>query len=272
MITIENSPNFSHDYKELAWEVFFRSKGRGISLQRHFPWLYKVSPEIQSFEALESGCVIGGLALKAMNCSIEGANYKVGLIGLVCVNPVSRGHGVAKQLLTNAIEYAKFNDFDYLTLWTSQHKIYSGLGFEVFDRWNYGSVERSWAVSARATNRHDKYPGTEDMKKSLPPFATARFELKNDLESITFVGDENGLIVTDYEGEPRLVAKVLFNQFPEKWRLNFVESDPLVNELSNLGMKIDTKPSNLQMWLPLNQRDPGAQVPSSMLISVLDRV
>ncbi|MBC3868957.1 GNAT family N-acetyltransferase [Undibacterium oligocarboniphilum] len=272
MIKIENSNNFSQAFRELAWEIFFTTKGRGISLRRHFPCLYVSSSRAQSFEAREFGQVIGGLVLKTEEYFLEEKQYKVGLIGLVCVHPNFRGLGVGRQLLTQVIEYAKFNSFDYLTLWTNQHDIYSGLGFEVSDRWNYGWIEQPEIDICKASIRMDDFPGVEDKIKPLPPFATSRYEINNENAAIVYLCDFDGVIVADYSGEPSLVAKILFDQFPKKWRLNFIENDPLVDALRNLGLKLNASPTNLQMWLALSERDPLLVVPNSMLISVLDRI
>lgn len=272
MIAIENSNNFSQAFRDMAWEVFFTTKGRGISLRRHFPFLYASSSRVQSFEARESGQLIGGLALKTEEYFFEEKQYKVGLIGLVCVSPNFRGLGVGRNLLTQVIKYAKFNSFDYLTLWTNQHGIYSGLGFEVSDRWNYGWIEQPEVNICEASIPMEGLPGIEDKVKPLPPFATARYELNNKNAAIAYLCDFDGVIVADYSGEPSLVAKMLFEQLPKKWRLNFIENDPLVGALSDLGLKVSASPTNLQMWLALSQRDPLLVVPNSMLISVLDRI
>lgn len=272
MIAIENSNNFSQAFRELAWEIFFISKGRGISLRRHFPCLYASSSRVQSFEARESGQVIGGLVLKTEEYFFEEKQYKVGLIGLVCVSPNFRGLGVGRNLLTEVIKYAKFNSFDYLTLWTNQHGIYSGLGFEVSDRWNYGWIEQPGVNICKAPIPMDDLPGVEDKVKPLPPFATSRYELSNENAAIVYLCDFDGVIVADYSGKSSLVAKMLFDQFPKKLRLNFIENDPLVDALRDLGLKVNASPTNLQMWLALSQRDPLLVVPNSMLISVLDRI
>lgn len=272
MITIENSHDFSQKFKELVWSIFFESKGRGISLQRHFPWLYTQSLHIKFFEAREFGQTVGGLALKEVDFLFENSLYKVGLIGLVCVDQHCRGRGIARNLLQHVIEYSAANELDYLTLWTGKHGIYSGLGFEILDRWNYGWISHPGFDQPQALYSSDIFPGQEDLIRSLPPFAKARFEVNGDFGSIVYVSDDSGLIVTDYSGDPTSVGKVLLEQFPEKWRINFIEGDPLINVLDDQGLTISTSPTNLQMWLALGQRDPSFVIPNSMFISVLDRI
>ncbi|WP_312439853.1 GNAT family N-acetyltransferase [Janthinobacterium sp.] len=254
----------------LLWEVFFRSRQRGVSLERHFPWLASASPSVTFAEARIGGMTVGGLVLRELSCTLEGKTLRVGMIGLVCVAPSYRGQGVANRLIAAAIAHAGEQGLDCLTLWTSKHAVYEKQGFATLDRWMYGWVRDASGASAQAF-----HPGSEllpDDNLALPPFAQAVYRYTGGAASIVVLADEQGAIVTAYEGEAAAAAHAMVRLLPSCWRLNVLEHDPLVAALAMLGKTVTVAPSQLQMWRALNAALPVTAVAQQLAIAVIDRI
>lgn len=267
---IRLSDSGSPTLKALFWEVFFQSRQRGISLERHFPWLSSASPSVTFAEAHMDGMTVGGLVLRELRCTFEEHPLRVGMIGLVCVEPRYRGRGVANHLMAAAIAHAAGQGMDCLTLWTSKHAVYEKQGFATLDRWMYG-----WVRDADDANAQLFQPGSElspDHTLPLPPFARAVYRHTGQAASIVVLADEQGAIVTAYEGSPVAAARAMVGLLPPCWRLNVLAQDPLVAELALLGKHLDLAPSRLQMWCALNDALPVTAVAQQLAIAVIDRI
>jgi GNAT superfamily N-acetyltransferase len=270
-ITISETP--SADLKNLFWNIFFKSKNRGISLKRHFPWLENRSCDVAFFEATVSSVSIGGLVLRQKKYLIEEKEIKIGMIGLVCVASENRGVGVAAELLTKTIAYADNQGYDYLTLWTNQHHIYAAKQFHVADPWLYGWIQTDKCVK-RLDNHGYLYKKTCSEIKStpLPPFATAVFEYSLKGLSFTLLKDKDGDIVIEYKGNAAELGLFMIQTLPERWRLNVVKNDPLISALKNYGADVKLSLVNLQMWLGLREPHQQSSIVEKITISVLDRI
>lgn len=256
--------------KALFWEVFFRSRQRGVSLERHFPWLSSASPSVTFAEARIGGMTVGGLVLRELCSTLEGKTVRVGMIGLVCVAPPYRGRGVANRLMAAAIAHAGEQGLDGLTLWTSKHAVYEKQGFATLDRWMYGCV-----CDASGAGEQAFHPGSEllpDDTLPLPPFARAVYRHAGQEASIVVLADEHGAIVTAYEGQAAAAAQAMVRLLPPCWRLNVLAQDPLVAELAMLGKTVAVAPSQLQMWRTLNDALPVTAVAQQLAIAVIDRI
>ncbi|GAC1374958.1 MAG: hypothetical protein NVSMB40_12470 [Aquirhabdus sp.] len=262
--------------KNIFWNVFFESKSRGVSLARHFPWIDSGSEDSIFFEVNQSNNPIGGLVLRRRKVIIDNKEINIGIIGLVCVTLENRGLGIAAKLIDHAIAYAKQHDFDLLTLWTSQHSIYSRHHFFVTDPWHYGWVR----TNQPAEMQLDTIKGVRESKHTLlkmnttlplPAFAIALYECIFDTGSFTVAEDEHGLIVLSYTGSPINVMPRMIQTLPAQWRLNVTKDDPLLQALRKDGVLTDLSPSNLQMWLNLKEEDLNFVI-NQVNIPVLDRI
>ncbi len=259
------------------WEIFFEAKNRGISLSCHFPWIEDVSDDCIFFEAHQDGNPIGGLALRRKKFILNNKEVNIGIIGLVCVTAENRGMGVAAKIVDHAIAYAKQSDFDLLTLWTSQHRIYSRHHFFVNDPWYYG-----WVHTSRSTDTQAEAIENIDVNKStflkrnttlpLPPFAIALYECVFDTGSFTVVEDQQGLIVVAYTGHATDVMPMMIKALPAQWRLNAIQDDALLEALIKSGVQVNLSPSNLQMWLNLKEDEATNAMINHINIPVLDRI
>ena len=270
---ISISRTASVNLKKIFWDIFFRLKNRGVSLERHFPWLKGTSTEAIFFEATKLSVSVGGLVLREIRYLIDKKELKIGLIGLVCVVPESRGIGVAGELLKEAIAYAKKHGFDFLTLWTNQHKIYLPHGFYLMDTWCFGWVDASSKQkNAKADLSFQSHIFVENRTLPLPPFADSIYEYSVGNISFTLLNDKDGVVVVWYEGEGTEVAHKMIEIFPARWRLNVVKDDPLIHALASCGANVHVCPVNLQMWLNLEHSDPSGNQVSRIKMSVLDRI
>lgn len=270
---IKSSHTISVHLRNIFWNVFFETKKRGVSLDRHFPWLENHSNEVIICEAIISSVTVGGLVIRLKKYIIEEKEIKVGMIGLVCVKTEHRGQGIAKELLIEAIQYAKSENFDYLTLWTSQHHIYARHQFQLLDTWLYGGGGFDSTCEKIVTHKLDLLAHwTENMILPLPPYARKIYEYKSDQCQIVLVEDILGYIVASYQGDVVNVASVIVTSLPTQWRLNVVQDDPLISVLNDCGVTLNLLPVNLQMWLDLKGTDPQYIIVNKIVVPVLERI
>jgi GNAT superfamily N-acetyltransferase len=266
------SPTLDSDLRKIFWNVFFEMKQRGISLSRHFPWIENPAGDAIFIRAIESARAAGGLVLRTRHMTVNGRAIKIGMIGLVCVREEDRGRGISKLLLLAAIEYARKEQFDYLTLWTSQHAIYEKFGFHTHDQWLYGTVGVESEPTAIETEAAYRAIFTEDESLPLPPYASKSYSYSDGEISIVLLEDAKGVIVADYQGNARKVARFLSLHLPAQWRLNITANDLLLSELTLLEINHTLVAVNLQMWLTVNESAAVMPFAENIIIPLLDRI
>lgn len=266
------SPTLDSDLKKIFWNVFFEKKQRGISLSRHFPWIDHPTDDAVFIRATESGTTAGGLALRTRHLAIDGKTIKIGMVGLVCVREQDRGRGISKMLLSAVIEYARKEQFDYLTLWTSQHAIYEKYGFYIHDQWMYGIVNVDGKPAVQGAVESALAVFKEDESLPLPPYANKSYSYADEHTSITLLEDAKGVIVAAYQGDARKVARLLTSYLPAQWRLNIPANDPLISELTLLGVRHALVAVNLQMWLTVQDSASVLPFAEKIIIPLLDRI
>ena len=264
--------SISSELKDLFWNVFFKSKNRGISLERHFPWIDNSLKDVVFFEVKILSKTVGGLLLRKSKLNINGNEYKIGAIGLVCVTTEHRNAGIASELLNRVIDFSK-EKYDYLTLWTNQHHIYLKHHFYVSDPWNYGWVQTEKCVKYKQYNEiHANKSITEIQSLPLPPFATGIYKYSTGEISFILIKDSDGDIVVSYEGNTEDLALFMIYSLPERWRLNAVKNDLLISALTKQGASPKLSPVNLQMWLNLNDGNNLNIIPEELTIPVIYRI
>ena len=265
--------SISSNLKDLFWNVFFKSKNRGISLERHFPWIDNSLNDVIFFEAKVSSVTVGGLVLRRTKLNISEKECQIGMIGLVCVSATNRGVGIATELLTKTIDFSKGKNYDYLTLWTNQHRIYSKLNFCISDPWHYGWIQTEKCVEYSKCNEiHVSKSVTEIKSSPLPPFATGIY--KHSIGDISFIliKDGDGDIIVSHEGNIEYLALFMIHSLPQRWRLNAVKNDPLISALKKQGASVKLSPVNLQMWLNFNDENNLHSILEKITIPVLYRI
>lgn len=238
-------------YQTLVWDVFFVSRGRGINLQTHFPWLNLSDADHWYVIATENGETVGGLCVQ--ESSAAGTNETIASIGLVCVRTSHRGRGISAALLGRAVLEARQRSIAALRLWTNKPDVYLRHGFVLADISLYGWIKKPARPYGMVA--FDKKPLADLASKKtpvgLPPFALSGFEWQSVDATVVTIEDEQGAIVAEWAGLPRDVALLLESVLPESARFNGQQGDKLIAELDAQGWKHDLAPSTLQMILPL---------------------
>lgn len=269
-VTITLSTVASEALKALFWEVFFQSKNRGVTLQRHFPWLSAAPNGVIFAEARIGTVTVGGLVLREKQYQLGERTLRIAMIGLVCVAQRERGKGIANSMLEAIVAHAREQQLDYLTLWTSQYSVYEKHGFQVADRWMYG-----WVRGGEGNDQQPFEPDgnlVPDTSLPLPPFARAVYCYRDPVCSMVVLEDTHGAIVTAYDGLPAAAASAMVRHLPSCWRLNVLAQDAILHELQLHGRTLELAPVRLQMWLPLRDVLPVEQLLEHVTFPVLDRI
>ena len=258
----------SEELKQLAWKTFFVSKERGVSFERHFPWI-KTEQNIWSVEARVFDKVVAGLIIRECKIARNSSEHIVGCVGLVCVDPDYRGNGVAGKMFETLIESAFSRNYDALTLWTSQHHIYQSHGFVVHDKTQYGTV-----IFPEDEVVPPLEYETEELSKNvgLPAFSHNGNLYKRGGTEVSVVWDDNGGVVVDWTGDDASVISLFKSIFPKSFRINTRVGNSIINALHQQKTHTNVSNANLQMWLPLNNFISISELESLYEFNVLNRI
>ncbi|WP_299827077.1 GNAT family N-acetyltransferase [Pseudomonas sp.] len=258
--------------RTLLWNVFFASKGRGISLPVHFPWmdnnenvvcigLYDAEPENKQV-------IIATLIIKIISMADD--RY-IGLIGLVCVAEGWRGNGFSNRLMSEAIEHGKKINLDALLLWTQLPEIYTRHGFISNVQEMFGTAEQKCVNTCKVIYSTDVWPDLLSTKKQqgLPPFAKTGKLIRSELASIVVLETQNkGITLAKWQGKNSDVVDLLMSSLPNKWSFNVLESDGIIVELLERNFEISLEPSAVCMVKELK----NSSILNYIAIEFLDRV
>jgi len=250
-VVVSVSHTSDETYLAMVWQEFFLSRGRGLTLGAHFPWISGTDPSGVFVTLARGGKVVGGLALIDRSSAMSKEAGRVAAIGLVVVRPDMRGRGYSGLLLKRAIDLAKESNYVGLTLWTSKHAVYSPYGFELADEAVFGTV-RNASPAAEETSilvrcRHEDddrsiYPG-------IPPFARDMARIRHRTCALVVLSDGKDDMLAETEGPLSEVADALTSLMPRHWMLNSTRGSPLLGELESRGLQLDMQASHLQMWM-----------------------
>lgn len=268
-LTIEASPRAPAGFQYLVWNVFFASRGRGVTLHAHFPWLDRLDQDTCYVLATRGQAVVGGLALRSELTPFG----RIGTIGLVCVHPDHRGEGISTSLLDVALATARSQGLAALRLWTQKPGVYARVGFEIADLALYGSIRHhplKWQGGSGAVGPQ---PTRHDVAASfgIPPFAAGVEQVRSGDASLTLILDERGPIVSEWQGGDERVADLLAQVLPAEARFNAFADQSLLEVLTARGWELALTPSRLQMILPLDDRS-AIQWAASSRVPVTNRL
>lgn len=247
---VEETPNA---FRDLAWQVFFASRGRGVSLDAHFPWLRGGGYDDRSWllEAEKQPA--------AMLCMRRGTKSGVNFyaVGLVCTAPAFERRGFATRLLQTALEEIG-NDVPVL-LWTSQHAFYERFGFTLIDpsvvaTCTFPDPARGAAATWQrndwcAENRHSICFGGQ---RGLPTFVTEleRWQSVWDPAASLVVRGGGTPIVLELAASEESVPALLSEIGVPLLMLNLPRPVPLLDRLRMAGVVIDVRNTAIAMWRP----------------------
>lgn len=251
MIELSVLAQASEGYRALVWDTFFVSRGRGLSLEQHFPWLGTSTAGCWYVIGQFEGEVVGGLCVR----HTPGTGPAIASLGLVCVAPAHRGQGLSKALLKRAISEAGSRNLAALRLWTGKPGVYQGLGFVPADKALFGTVMRPETCGNRsgAMPDNEAWPDNRDVSfLGLPPFARSGRRWRTSEASLLTLEDAEGTLVADWTGTSEAVALLMEQVLPQHTRLNALEGDELPAILQQRGWRCELSESRLQMVLPLS--------------------
>jgi len=236
--------------RQIIWEVFFSSKGRGVNLSTHFPWI-DTTADIFCLAVRDphSAIVEKAIATMIIKTTQTKAGVRLGLVGLVCVVEKWRGKGLSSLLISDAINLAKRIDLDALVLWTQKPEVYTRHGFVPDNHEFFGCVEK---ISSRRLNIEfttKMWPEVAELKsqRGLPAFAVSGRLISADSTEVIVLDSSNGATVAEWHGSDTAVADLLECALPNQWKLNANGKSSLVIELSKRNFKIDLKPVSMRL-------------------------
>jgi GNAT superfamily N-acetyltransferase len=229
-------------FRELAWHVFFASRGRGVSLDAHFPWLRGGGRDDRAWHLTDGGQPAAMLCVR--HGILEGTPFRA--IGLVCTAPAFERRGHATRLLEAALDAA--GDAPVL-LWTGQHGFYARLGFELIDPTLVATCTFPPAATAAAWLRRE-WAGPKRVSavfggpRGLPTFATAveRWE-----------GPQGSLLLTP--ADPPIVLDMdedadLASVGAAQLVVNLPRRTPWLDRMGEAGVSVTVRETRIAMWRP----------------------
>lgn len=248
----------SHRFLSLAWDVFFAKKSRGVSLERHFPFLYDLQSDNLFFELYDDAQFVGGVAVVFDTCHIS--NVRFAKIGLVCISPFFRGRGYFKKLFHQCIIEVESQGVDSIVLWTGQHELYSQFGFQLSDPYLFGEINSP--AGSDSFNIITKYG---ESHLPVPTFSTSCCSYIY-RESIVYASDfSKGITILDWKGNDLEIEMIFRSLAKHGCNLNILRNDSLVTLLEEKGYQMNLKSSRLQMQL-------NTKLLPTLEIKVLDRI
>lgn len=218
----------------LVWDVFFSSRGRGVSLSAHFPWVDQPG----SFHTVWlpwPGVPNAACAALVIKPGLGLGSECVALLGLVCVHPDFRGLGLSSQLLSAAVDVAHDLGFRALMLWTQMPGVYEPRG--------YVSVAQERLVQVQVPLdepclKGQTLPVCESgvpLAQGLPPFALSVQRWHTPQAQAVVLQTPSGLSLAQWSGPSDFVARLVLAALPSQWLLNALPEDDLPEVLSGLG-------------------------------------
>ncbi|OWK27839.1 GNAT family N-acetyltransferase [Sphingomonas dokdonensis] len=250
---VEDTPG---PFRDLAWQVFFASRGRGVSLDAHFPWIGGGGRDDRSWLMEVDG------RPAAMLCVRRGivADVHFSAIGLVCTAPDFERRGFATRLLKTALD-AIGEDAPVL-LWTSQHAFYARLGFELIDPTlvaacvfppeiavdRHGTCWQRYDWTAR-----DRVSPCFGGQRGVPTFVTSveRWSLIDDpAEFLVLSPGDKAPIVLEMGLCGEAVARELAALKVARAVLNLPRHVPAIDQLQAAGVGVAMRETAIAMWRP----------------------
>lgn len=245
--------------KALVWDVFFASRGRGVSLAVHLPWLDDTTG-VHGLWLQHAGVAGGAGAALVIRQRELSAEATIGLVGLVCVHQSLRGQGWSRRLLHDAIGIAEASGLSDLVLWTGKPEVYLHAGFE--------PVDQDLFVSISAATRSASAPAPlhrQPVACALPPFATAAWQSAGEGAQVTWLEGPAGVTLAAWDGSPDALVDLITAALPASWQVNLSAEDPLLKALAHRGFRCSAQPGASRMRRRLSDRAASPLPPIPLL-------
>lgn len=264
MLTVDITPKSPAQFTALAWDIFFASRGRGISPAVNLGWFD--DPQAYFVTLRDGQQLVAGLGVRPVKC--RSGEHVAGIIGLVCVHAAHRGQGHAQTALMAAISEAARLGTDDLVLWTGQPAVYQRLGFTLqhgeCSGWVSGNVE----AEATTPPMHSDWPEPGSFR-GLPAFALRGHRWSTPGATAVVIEDAAGPMLCEWHGSDDAVAQLLGQVMPARWRIHALVGDRLPSFLNAKGWAVDLALSQLYMVKPLRAKQGP---PDPYRLRLLDRI
>ncbi|EEX67085.1 GNAT family N-acetyltransferase [Vibrio metoecus] len=228
----------SKNYIGLVWNEFFLSRGRGVLIEKHFPWLFDIRSDVHIVEIYVSGEFAGGLSLVIDRSEVDTAR-----IGLVCIDNKFRGLGLSRVLLEKTIDVSKEFGLKGVVLWTSKQGVYLKSGFEVID--NNVVID----ISLPYFKGFSEPCILAEWDIQIPPFADTCYKYSQGDNSIYLVKGRLGYCLYHYIGCDQDVLSMLNSLSFNKLTLHLNKNSTLLGLIREKVNIISESNSDSQMWL-----------------------
>ncbi len=257
--------------RELFWLVFFASRGRGISLDAHFPWLEDeidvVCLQIADVRPGTHDTPLAALLIR----KVDVAKGKcIGLVGLVCVAEEWRGKGLSTKLLSKAADLGREINLSALVLWTQKPDVYVGQGFRVDEQDIFSHVKKNISVYPAEEYSTNSWPDKKalEKKQGLAPFATSGEIIKSQKACLVVFHSAQISTLVDWEGEDVDVISLLHSALPDHWALTSNEDEKLIFLLKEQGFHVEYRSSSVRM-IKILDAVTSIKIPQ---INIMDRI
>lgn len=245
----------------LIWNVFFASRGRGVDIHTHFPWIDQ-GRNVHCIIVTERdrGELIATLVLRE---AVSDKTERYAMIGMVCVHKLWRCQGLSVQLMATALSFAIEQHIDSLLLWTRQPSIYRRHGFLPDNRDGFGRVALNpLCPPSRVTFARRR----AEKARGLPPFGRELIRFESAAAEVLVVETAKGVTLAEWRGSMRAVIDLAEAALPATWSLNAPTEAPIFEELSKRGHLYTPLSGATRM---VRHLDKPVDLP---FISVLDRI
>lgn len=249
---VEDTPRA---YLDLAWNAFFASRGRGVSMDAHFPWLKGGGRDDRSFCIAVDGQPAAMLVLRRGMIEHAGQAWDFYAIGLVCTAPAYQKRGLASRVMGAALDAVEAGA--PVLLWTSRRDYYARFGFEPIDPTLVVSCHFPADHPTTGSERADWRPGTEPSPlfggmRGLPSFTEGAYQLRlaatDKVSFIISAGPKPALL--SMTAPPLVAAEALASLGFEELLLNLPRSSLLLDALRAHGARMKVRATGIAMWRP----------------------
>jgi predicted N-acetyltransferase YhbS len=276
---------------------FVFGKQRSLSLRKRFP--NALSPEnLQQVRvAVSEEGLCGALAIRLFDWVAGENTWRGAMVGMVWVDPILRGRGIGRLLMTSAAQSLRDAGVDLGVLWTGTHAFYGRAGWFLCDRGLLGeSVARPLPPPDGAVSCRDlaciEPAWLEQVRSRFLPQRVARRPLdygtvpiparkvfcflarsNGDGEGFALVGDENGTGYFYEMAAPAVLWDVLWRAIAGRFGrlvVNGLLGDPLSQWLGDQGY-VAWCPQSKAMWLRVSSRADDAPL-DAWHIPYFDRI
>ena len=235
--------------RALIWEVFFRSRGRGVSFEDHLPWASDADTLCVAIDPGEADMADAALLIRSSPLA------GTGMIGFVAVREAVRGRGLSRILLDGAI-VAAAGTYRSLLLWTDKAAVYEAAGFVVCGR----------DVALRFQLPPNPEPIGFDAgpwppcgtSVGLPAFAIKGGTATCAGASLVYALSGETATVMGWTGTPEVVTRLIASVWPGIWHMNVGDDDPLERAVARVATSFLRAPGALTMRRDLDPKAAGA--------------